>query len=161
MQRQRDDDRWYFAYGSNLCVGQKTERTGMIRQALRCRLPDYRLQFNKRSSKNSNECFANVVPFAGDEVWGVAYLCNPAALRKMDAWEGVASGNYRREEVRLITEAGSSVTAVTYIAGVDFVCASGRPSTWYRDRIVSGARQHGLPADYIAKVIALADGAQP
>lgn len=32
-------DRWYFAYGSNLEVDRKVERTGHIRSTVRCRLP--------------------------------------------------------------------------------------------------------------------------
>jgi hypothetical protein len=44
-------DKWYFAYGRNLDVHQKTLRTRRIRQALRCRLPGYRFAFNKRGEE--------------------------------------------------------------------------------------------------------------
>jgi hypothetical protein len=41
-------DKWYFAYGSNLFIDQKEQRTGRIRQAVCCRLAEYRFAFNKR-----------------------------------------------------------------------------------------------------------------
>ena len=31
--KPRRVDRWYFAYGSNLCIDQKQKRTGVIRRA--------------------------------------------------------------------------------------------------------------------------------
>ncbi|MFN5078985.1 MAG: gamma-glutamylcyclotransferase family protein [Planctomyces sp.] len=41
-------DVWYFACGSNLSQGRKQIRTGLIRRAIRAKLPDYRLVFNKK-----------------------------------------------------------------------------------------------------------------
>ncbi|MFN5285720.1 MAG: gamma-glutamylcyclotransferase family protein, partial [Planctomyces sp.] len=41
-------DVWYFACGSNLSKGRKQIRTGLIRRAIRAKLPDYRLVFNKK-----------------------------------------------------------------------------------------------------------------
>ena len=43
-------DQWYFVYGSNLFTDQKEDRTGCIRQSIRCRLPGFRFTFNKRGN---------------------------------------------------------------------------------------------------------------
>ncbi|SRR6266545_5952383 len=88
----RPGDIWYFAYGSNLSVKQKEQRTGKIRAALRCRLPGHRFAFNKRSRRN--ELAANILPTPGHDVWGVAYLRGPEAMRLMDRYEGVSAGDY-------------------------------------------------------------------
>jgi cation transport regulator ChaC len=152
--QQRADDRWYFAYGSNLSVDQKELRTGRIRQAVRCRLPGYRFDFNKRGEHG--QVYANIVVDGTSEVWGVAYLCSPAAMREMDKCEGVAAGHYERLPVEVILESGQRIEAIAYIAGAAFVCQPRAPSDDYLERIISGARHHGLPADYVERIEMLA-----
>lgn len=147
-------DRWYFAYGSNLSVDQKELRTGRIRQAIRSRLLGYRFAFNKRGGKG--QIYANIVPDADAEVWGVMYLCNPAAIREMDRFEGVAGGHYRRLAVQVRKDSGETVEAITYTAGADFVCDPGKPSDDYVRRIVSGAKHHDLPSEYMERIETLA-----
>jgi hypothetical protein len=134
----------------HLSVDQKEERTGRIRQAVRCRLPGYRFAFNKRGGKE--QIYANIVPSPNNEVWGVIYLCNPIAMRTMDGREGVPTGDYAREPVVVITDSGEQVTAQTYIAGPDFICPEGLPSQEYLQKIVTGARYHHLPEDYIQRI---------
>jgi cation transport regulator ChaC len=140
-------DTWYFAYGSNLSVDQKEFRTGRIRRAVRCRLPGYRFAFNKRAAHGG--VYANIVADATQEVWGVIYLCNRAAMDEMDRREGVAGGHYERRVVQVIDDAGENVEAVTYLAGASFVCEDGKPSAEYLQKIVTGGRHHGLPEEYV------------
>lgn len=97
-------DLFYFAYGSNLDRQQMEKRTGPILGAQRANLLGYRLAFNKRAA--SRGVYANIVPHLGDEVWGVLYPCTPEALDKMDCYEGVAAGHYRRSRVTLEVEDG-------------------------------------------------------
>jgi cation transport regulator ChaC len=151
-------DRWYFAYGSNLLVEQKIDRTGPIRQAIRCRLTGFRFVFNKRG--DDGQIFANIVPDEAAEVWGVAYLCNPQAIEKMDRREGVARGDYEHKQVTVTTDGGKSLNALTYVAGADFICEPGSPQAGYLSKIINGARQHQLPEDYIARIERLAIGDQ-
>jgi len=147
-------DQWYFAYGSNLFIDQKEKRTGRIRKSVRCRLPGFRFAFNKRG--NGGQIYANIVPDDAAEVWGVVYLCNPKAIEEMDRYEGVASGHYERISVAVERQAGEKVEAITYIAGEDFVCEPGKPSKEYLLKIVSGARHHSLPDEYVAQIESLA-----
>jgi gamma-glutamylcyclotransferase len=111
-------DQWYFAYGSNLLVDQKEKRTGRVRQPVRSRLKGYRFAFNKRG--DIGQIYANIVPDDNAEVWGVAYLCNPEAIRSMDRYEGVASGHYERIQVVVEKDMGETAQAITYVAGEDF-----------------------------------------
>jgi len=149
-------DTWYFAYGSNLLVDQKEERTGRIRETLLCRLPGYRLVFNKRSHGDGT-ARANIIEDRAKEVWGVAYLCDEAAMTKMDEYEGVAGGHYRRQEVQvIIASVRMRLDAMTYVAGEEFLCPEGEPSSEYLDQILEGARKQGLPDDYIEQIDLLA-----
>ena len=148
-----DSDVWYFAYGSNLLVDQKEFRTGKIRRAIPCRLPGYRFAFNKRGTDGLGK--ANIIPDSSQEVWGVAYLCDPVAMRTMDASEGVKCGHYQHLTVEVTTRDNETLTAVTYVAGPEFEVEGLSPGQDYRDRIVNGARHHGLPEDYVRRIEAL------
>lgn len=145
-----DEDQWYFAYGSNLFIEQKVDRTGPIRKAVRCRLPGFRFAFNKRG--NGGQIYANIVPDKNAEVWGVVYLCNPTAIQKMDRREGVANGDYEQKLVTVEKDSGEKVEAITYIAGEDFVCKPGKPTSDYLLKIIAGARHHSLPEEYIVEI---------
>lgn len=146
-------DAWYFAYGSNMSVVQKQQRTGSIRQALQARLMHYRLAFNKQG--NDGFVRANIVNSPGSEVCGVAYLCNPEAMNSLDRCEGLIGGHYFRSRVTLETASGA-LQAEVYIAGNAFVVEEGRPTDEYLDAILSGAREHGLSEIYIDAVEKLA-----
>jgi gamma-glutamylcyclotransferase len=139
----------YFAYGSNLSPRRMAERTGSAFSLGVCHLRDHRLAFNKRALRTPGGVFANIVASPGDTVWGVAYRCTPQALQALDLAEGVAGGHYQRRAVQVVTLVGGSLPALTYVAGPDFLCAEGEPATDYLHHIVSGARQHGLPAAYV------------
>jgi hypothetical protein len=41
------------------------------------------------------------------------------------------------------------MNAFTYIARTSHVDATLRPADWYREVVVAGAREHGLPAAWI------------
>jgi len=148
-------DQWYFAYGSNLFIDQKEQRTGRIRQLIRCRLPGFRFTFNKRG--DGGQIYANIVPDDAAEVWGVAYLCNSKAMQEMDRHEGVADGDYERVPVTVVKDDGENMAAISYVAGEDFVCEAGTPRSDYLRKIISGAKHHALPEEYIAHIERLAE----
>jgi gamma-glutamylcyclotransferase (GGCT)/AIG2-like uncharacterized protein YtfP len=129
-------------------------RTRPVRQKQVCVLKGYRLAFNKQG--DSGDIFANIVAEHNGEVWGVIYLCDEAAMAKLDIWEGVANGHYRREPVTVVTKAGETVPAITYVAQAAYVCAEGRPSDGYLGKILKGAVEHDLPAEYIKSIKELA-----
>jgi gamma-glutamylcyclotransferase len=141
-------DQWYFAYGSNLCIEQMIERTGPFPPAEAprlARLPDYRLAFNVRGE--DGQAFANLMS-PGDGVLGVVYSCAPEALIKMDVFEK----GYQRGSVRVVLENGDNLEAVTYFAEPVHVATGLRPRAEYLQRILRGARQHGLPEAYIREM---------
>ena len=148
-----NEDTWYFAYGSNMSMRRKETRTGTIRRAVRCRLPRYRLAFNKRASNGG--VYTNIVPDPTREVWGVAYLCDAVAMDKLDRCEGVLIGHYRRETVEVVTEGDQRISCVTYIATAGMVCDEGVPEESYLRHLLDGARDHDLPEYYIEEIKAL------
>ena len=66
----------------------------------------------------------------------------------LDRAEGLGKG-YLRGEV-LVIGAGGSRTALAYIA--DHTDAALLPYDWYKDFVVHGAIEHGLPAAYLRRL---------
>jgi gamma-glutamylcyclotransferase (GGCT)/AIG2-like uncharacterized protein YtfP len=139
-------DVWYFAYGSNLSRLIKLRNGGMRPARVAC-LKDYRFAFNKRGSRG--EVYANVMASPGDVVWGVIYLCDGPTMDGVDRYEGVGSGDYLRQTLRVETRDGETVLAEIYLAGESFLATTGRPTPSYLQQIVSGAKHHGLSEEYI------------
>ena len=143
----------YFAYGSNLCIEQMVERTGPIRQGADrpkiVRLPNYHLIFNVQG--DDGQVYANLKS-PGHGVLGVIYCCSAKMLLKMDQFEK----GYERRHVRVVLENGAELNAVTYVANVAPSETVIPPSPNYLQRILRGARQHGLPDSYIKEIETMA-----
>jgi gamma-glutamylcyclotransferase len=146
-------DPWYFAYGSNLHHAQLIERCGQLSASDEpprlVRLPNYRVAFNLDGG--DGEVYANIIT-PGNGVLGVIYRCNTAALAKLDVYET----GYDRLDVTVIDEQGSSLPAIAYVAQPECVTAERRPAAEYLQIILTGAREHGLPFDYIREIERLA-----
>ncbi len=143
-----------FAYGSNMCSGRfrdyRMHPEGDGRSAL---LTGYRLAFNKASTDGSGK--ANVERHEGAQVWGVLYSIPDADLAVLDEGER----GYRRQQLPVRLTDNTNVTAWVYLAKKPSNDAPLRPYTWYKRFLVEGAREHALPAEYIA-LLANIDAAQ-
>jgi gamma-glutamylcyclotransferase len=143
----------YFAYGSNLWLEQMAERTGPLRQGAegprRARLANYRLIFNMQAE--DGRVFANIES-PGTGVLGVIYCCSAKTLQMLDRFEQ----GYERRQVQVELEDGSELTAFTYIAAAAPRKNLPGPSAEYLQKILRGARQHGLPEAYIREIEAAA-----
>jgi gamma-glutamylcyclotransferase len=154
-----EPDLWYFAYGSNLLKARKEMRTGPIQQSHIARLPDYRLVFNKLA-KDGSQVYANIEPRPGFAVWGVIYLCDPDTLARLDRFEG-APDHYARAEVTVLRSPDQAVGAVVYIAQPAYICEARKPEAAYLNKLLTGAREHGLPAEYIELIQKTAETPAP
>lgn len=143
----------YFAYGSNLSKQQMLQRIGHIPASQQARLQHHRLAFNCHADQ---EFYANVMPSEGDALWGVIYLCDRCAMLTLDHYEGVAQGCYRRTQVDIETAAGEQRQVEIYLAAASRLLRDGQPSLVYLDRILVGAKEHALPAEYIREIRKLA-----
>lgn len=144
---------WYFSYGSNLSMDQMIERIGADGPAERgsriARLANHRLVFQRLESAGA--AFANIL-CPGDGVLGVVYRCSPAALEKLDRYER----GYERQPVVVTDEQGQALAAIAYVVKSAQRASFGRPSDEYLELIISGARHHGLPEQYIDNIVAIA-----
>ena len=65
-----------------------------------------------------------------------------------DATTTLTRAGYRQTEFGL-TLGTKLIRAFSYVAHPDYIVTSLVPYTWYKDFVISGAREHGLPREYI------------
>jgi hypothetical protein len=119
------------------------------------RLPDFRLEFD-RFSRTWNGGVVDAQSAPGTDIWGVVYEVPRECWKELDRR---ASAPTERQRIGVRVEMdGKLVSAETYKVV--------HPEEWtpptrrYLDMVVTGARQHGLPADYVTfleRVEALAE----
>ncbi len=145
----------YFAYGSNMSRERLERRTGRAGVAGVAMLCEYAHAFNKLGLDGSAK--GNVMAAPGLVVYGVVYELTRLQFHHLASFEG----GYRRIDVtvELLVHPQVPRTAVTFEADHPF--AGIRPTAAYVSYYEQGMREHGLPRDYIASILAQADHAWP
>ncbi len=110
-------------------------------------LDGYRLVFDIPIGKGER-AVANLKTEPGARTCGVLYELTDEQARLLDRTEGVNSGVYCRVDVIIDTLNGDSVSAFAYQS--DRSHPGRKPSALYMNRLLDGAREHGLPEHYIA-----------
>ena len=131
----------YFAYGSNMSSRRLRARVPGARARGRGWLEDKRLVCNKPSKDGSGK--ANLVDAAGAVVWGVLYEIEEPDWPSLDRYEP----DYSRVGCEVNIAADRRALAQVYIwigRGPDIPLLD-----WYREHLLEGAREHGLPPDHI------------
>ena len=137
---------WYFGYGSNMSRAIFCERRGMRPLATRWGwLEGWRLCFDLPIGPGER-AVANIAPEPGARTCGVLWLLDPKALDRLDRSEGVPQV-YRRIHVEIVVGGEERVAAFTYRS--PWTVAGRKPSARYLGLLVAGAREHGLPAEYV------------
>ncbi len=141
---------WYFAYGSNLNMGQMMVRVGEWKKSAKATLNGYRLLFNVQSGRWGG-MVANVKKSGNnqDVVYGAIYLISYSKLNVLTNYEGV------KPETVMVESGGQQIPAQIYIFPKKR--AAGRPPAAYLFTMVEGLRQHGYDEDVIEKVRHIAE----
>lgn len=135
-----------FAYGSNMLRARIQARVPSARAIGTALLAAKALRWHKRGQDGSGKCdiVDSIAP--GAQVFGVLYELAADEKHRLDEAEGLGTGY---EEVELVVVmAGRKVRVSAYRALL--VQHGILPFSWYRALVVAGARQHRLPADYVA-----------
>lgn len=135
-----------FAYGSNMLAARLQERVPSARLVATACLAGHSLRWHKVSKDGSGKCDAPADDSPDACVWGVVYEIALPEKPKLDEAEGLGNG-YEERAVRVETRDGSVEAHLYYATNIDRAAV---PYDWYKALVVAGARQNGLPADYIA-----------
>ena len=143
----------YFSYGSNMSVRRLQQRVPSATALGVARLSEHRLMFHKVSDVDgSAKCDACHTGKGHHEVIGVLYEMHEQHKPALDRVEGVGYG-YEEKTVNVELTDGSVMQAFTYCATL--TDANLKPFHWYKRHVVIGAREHGLPAEYIENIHAI------
>jgi hypothetical protein len=140
----------YFAYGSNMLTARLRARVPSVRPLDIGRLVGHRLVFHKHGTDDSAKADALHSGDPADVIWGVLFTFNADERPLLDRAEGLGHG-YIHHEVTVSTK-GDEVEAFTYEVQPEYYAPHLRPFSWYLAYVLDGAREHGLPAEYIAGV---------
>jgi hypothetical protein len=122
-------------------------RVPSARFVVRARAVNWRLTLDKVGGDGSAK--ANLRAFRADAAWGVVYEIDAADWEALDRCEP----GYARVAIEVESDDGERISATTYVAVR--VSEDAVAWEWYRQLIVEGAREHGLPEDYVAVLEAL------
>lgn len=139
----------YFAYGSNMLSRRLRARTPSANVLCTATLAGHRLTFDKHGDDGSAKC--HITPSTGrhDRVYGVIFRIALKDRPALDIAEGLGRG-YTAQEFLLTAATGKNIRAMAYTA---IKLKQGlRPYRWYKEFVVAGAREHGLPTEYIQKL---------
>ena len=110
------------------------------------------LRFHKRGADGSGKCDAHFTGKPEDDVVGVLYRIPQSEKPTLDRFEGLGKG-YFSELVSVVCDRRLLHNVATYVADVAAIDKGLRPYQWYKDFVVLGAQEHGLPGTYVEKFI--------
>ena len=113
------------------------------------RLDRHKLCFHKKGKDGSGKCDITYGGNTNDAVYGVIFEMSVSQLARLDRFEGLGNG-YEQKEVAIILPDEEKLKALAYFA--TDINSSLKPYAWYKEHVLRGAQEHGLPLDYIAKI---------
>lgn len=139
------------AYGSNLLAACMRGRAPSAVVLSAARLPRHALRFHKIGRDGSGKADAFFTGRGDDVVWGVVYELSRQDKTALDLAEGLGR-DYFEHRVSVIAGDGKPLVASLYTASPMMIDGRLEPFSWYKEMVVSGARQQGLPAEYVVSV---------
>ena len=143
----------YFAYGSNMNLGQMEYRCPAAVPVGAVHLDDFRLAFRGAGLS----AVATIVPEAGSHVDGVLWSITSDCEKSLDRYEGYPNF-YGKQAVCVADAAGNKHTVMAYVMNAPYCERCGIPSRTYADGILEGATQNGIDTKSIRS--AMSDAAK-
>lgn len=139
-RNEKMEEKYYFAYGSNMNLEQMEFRCPHAEVVGKAVLKDHRLAF--RGSRTGHGV-ASVLPEKGKEVHGLLWKITPLCERSLDFYEGYPH-LYGKEEITVQTKTGEVANVKVYVMNEPYQSQPALPSTFYLEGILQGCRQNGL-----------------
>ncbi len=143
------EERYYFAYGSNMNLGQMRFRCPDAEVVGNVRLEDYRLAFRGRAPGNG---VATVLPEKGSCVDGVLWRITEACEKNLDFYEGFPNF-YGKETIQVKDQAGTVREVFVYTMNSPHKDVPARPSKFYLDGILEGCLENDLPTKAVMDAV--------
>lgn len=135
----------YAAYGPNMHPARMADRAPLSPLIDTGWLIDWRLTFGGEDV-SFDGALATIVEDPGNAVFVAVYELHPIDEARLDAWEGLDLGLWRKLRVRINTLAGDVVAWVYVLDAYE----GGLPSAGYLTLLADAAEAGGAPSDYVA-----------
>jgi gamma-glutamylcyclotransferase (GGCT)/AIG2-like uncharacterized protein YtfP len=135
----------YAAYGSNMDSTRMGERCPHSPSRGPGWLQGWRLTFGGEDL-GWEGALATVVEDVGSRVFVMLYDVTPADETRLDQWEGVDIGVYRKMRLRVVTLDGDVLAWLYVLDGYE----GGLPSARYLGLLADAAEAAGAPDDYVS-----------
>jgi gamma-glutamylcyclotransferase len=142
-----------FAYGSNLLAERLLARVPKARFVGVGKITNWRFALNIHSTDGSAKANAIYTGRLEDVLQGALYELDEAGKAVLDRFEDVG-GAYRIEQATAET-AGGPREVYLYAGNPSRFVENQPPYDWYLGFILAGARQRGLPAEFIKRLEAV------
>lgn len=141
---------FYFGFGSNLNKSRLHIHCPSAQFLTIAELPHFRLSFTIRSENTWQGGVGDIQPSSDESVWGALWLIDGEDSEELDKQEGVfrTPPAYQRKNVQVRTPADDLITCRTYQV-VSPNLAGYSPSLTYKETMLKGAKEIGLPDYYI------------
>lgn len=133
-------EKLYFAYGSNINLGQMAHRCPDAQMVGPVTLDGYELRFR---GNGGGYGVATIAPKRGSQVPGLLWRITPVCEQSLDRYEGYPH-LYGKEPVTVRDRAGQAYTVMAYVM-TERYREPALPSNLYYSGILEGYRQNGLP----------------
>jgi len=139
----------YFAYGSNMNSKRMLDRGVKFLKKEIGFLYDYKFIINKKSYKNPNIGYANIIKKKNSIVEGILYTINEYDIKKLDKYEGYPK-HYDKKILDIISN-NNIVKSITYIANKNWITNKQLKTTKdYKNHILEG--KDILSKEYLKKL---------
>ncbi|MFT5506818.1 MAG: gamma-glutamylcyclotransferase [Gammaproteobacteria bacterium] len=136
----------YFAYGSNLASNRLLQRIPGARVRSFAFLEKHQLSFRMNSNDESGKCDIVITGHSDQVVPGVVYKITPDEKLILDEYESLGVA-YFDKTIQVKMPDNSVIEAITYYGII--TNAKNPPYHWYKEHVLRGAIEHGLPNDHI------------
>ena len=147
----------YFGYGSNLLAARIEQRLGPCERLGAGSVAGYVLRFQKRGGDGSGKCDAFRTGKPGDRLWGALFRLEDRQIEALDRIEGPG---YERRTVEA-RRGRRALEADLYTAKPEALAPGLPPFDWYRELVIAGARENGLPRGCLDAIEAVPSVADP
>ncbi len=140
----------YFSYGSNMSIKRFKRRVSSARFVTVARLYGHVLRFHKIGMDGSGKCDAFETGRPEDLIYGVVYDMEESDKPELDRKEDLGRG-YQEKTVKVVSNDLGILHVITYYAiRID---PDMQPFHWYKEHVIMGATENGLPEEYISTIL--------
>jgi hypothetical protein len=134
--------KYYFAYGSNMDIGQMRKRCPESEEICVGKLQNYKFLINTRG-------VATIIPEDNWLVYGFLWYISFQDEEQLDIYEGVKQDIYQKKLLIIEQQSGGFIEALGYIAKDSL---PGKPREGYLERVVNAAIYHNFLDIYIQEL---------